>query len=106
MLGSFTKESPYRLATSRSLGERSEPFLAAKRPTASDEVARKKSDEGLFLKVYTLSSDVSERRTSTEKGLFSYLSCAFEQTFGQIVSIRVKTFSHTNWGGGGGVKAY
>ena len=29
-----------RLATSRPLGERSEPFLAAKRPTASDEVAR------------------------------------------------------------------
>ena len=29
-----------RLDTSRPLGERSEPFLAAKRPTASDEVAR------------------------------------------------------------------
>ena len=29
-----------RLATSRPLGERSEPFLAVKRPTASDEVAR------------------------------------------------------------------
>ena len=28
-----------RLATSRPLGERSEPFSAAKRPTASDEVA-------------------------------------------------------------------
>ena len=27
-----------RLATSRPLGERSEPFLAAERPTASDEV--------------------------------------------------------------------
>ena len=32
--------SKIRLATSRPLGERSEPFLAAKRPTASDEVAR------------------------------------------------------------------
>ena len=31
---------PLRLATSRPLGERSEPCLAAKRPTASDEVAR------------------------------------------------------------------
>ena len=30
----------YRLATSRPLGEQSEPFLVAKRPTASDEVAR------------------------------------------------------------------
>ena len=29
-----------RLPTSRPLGERSEPLLAAKRPTASDEVAR------------------------------------------------------------------
>ena len=29
-----------RLATSRPLGEQSEPCLAAKRPTASDEVAR------------------------------------------------------------------
>ena len=29
-----------RLATSRPLGERSEPCLAAKQPTASDEVAR------------------------------------------------------------------
>ena len=31
---------PLRLATSRPLGERGEPCLAAKRPTASDEVAR------------------------------------------------------------------
>ena len=30
----------YRLATSRPLGKRSEPCLAAKRATASDEVAR------------------------------------------------------------------
>ena len=29
-----------RLPTSRPLGERSEPLLAAKRPTASDEVVR------------------------------------------------------------------
>ena len=31
-------------------GERSEPYLAAKRPSAGDEVARghMKSDEGLF----------------------------------------------------------
>ena len=29
-----------RLTTSRPLGERSDPCLAAKRPTASDEVAR------------------------------------------------------------------
>ena len=41
----------YRLVTSRPLGERNEPFLAAKRPTTSDEVPRHmKSDEGLFSK--------------------------------------------------------
>ena len=34
-----------RLATSRPLGERGEPCLAAKRPTASDDM---KSDEGLL----------------------------------------------------------
>ena len=36
----FCKISVHRLATSRPLGGRSEPCLAAKRPTASDEVAR------------------------------------------------------------------
>lgn len=43
-------EAHVRLATSRPLGERSEPSLAAKQPTASDEVTRghKKSDEGLL----------------------------------------------------------
>ena len=45
------------LATGRPLGERSEPFLAAKRPTASDEVARGRPvpyeiRRRTFLKVY------------------------------------------------------
>ena len=43
MIVRFLKLAAYkelRLVTSRPLGERSEPFLAAKRPTASDEVAR------------------------------------------------------------------
>ena len=46
----FNDKSSSRLATSRPLGERSEPYLAAKRPSAGDEVARghMKSDEGLF----------------------------------------------------------
>ena len=43
-----------------------------------------------------LSSDVFEQGTSTGSGLFAHLSCEFEQTFRQIVSIRVKTLSHTN----------
>ena len=56
-----------RLATSRPLAERSEPCLAAKRPTASDEVEglccfvprHMKSDEGL-LESLTAPSDISE----------------------------------------------
>ena len=39
-----------RLATSGPLGERSKPYLAAKRPNASGEVRHMKSDEGLFWK--------------------------------------------------------
>ena len=46
--------------------------------------------------IESLSSDVSERRTSTGSGFFAHLSCHFEQKFGQIFSIRVKTLSHTN----------
>ena len=50
--------SAIRLATSRPLGERSEPCLAAKRPTASDEVARGRPApheirRRTFLKVYS-----------------------------------------------------
>ena len=46
----FNDKSSSRLATSRPLGERSEPCLAAKRPSAGDEVAigHMKSDEGLY----------------------------------------------------------
>ena len=38
----------------------------------------------------SLSSDVFERRTSTESGLLALFSRNFENIFGQIVSIRVK----------------
>ena len=46
----FSDKSSSSLATSRPLGEQSEPCLAAIRPTAGDEVARghMKSDQGLF----------------------------------------------------------
>ena len=53
-----------RLGTSRPLGERSEPCLAAKRPTASDEVARGlrpspyEIRRRTFLKVYTWWYDI------------------------------------------------
>ena len=43
-----------------------------------------------------LSSDVFERRTSTGNGLFAHLSRDFEQIFGQIVSIRIKTLGNIN----------
>ena len=52
-----------RLATSRPLGERSELCLAAKRPTASDEVARGPAPHEIrrrtFLKVYPSPQDSS-----------------------------------------------
>ena len=44
----------------------------------------------------SLSSDVFERRTSTGNGLFAHLSRDFEQIFGQIVSIRIKTLGNIN----------
>ena len=39
---------------------------------------------------------VSEQRTSTGSGLFSFLGRGFAQIFGQIVSVSVKTHSNTN----------
>ena len=44
----------------------------------------------------SLSSDVFERRTSTGSGRFALLSRDFEQIFGQIVSIRIKTLGIIN----------
>ena len=43
-----------------------------------------------------LSNDIFERRTSTGSELFAILGRDFEQTFQQIVSIRVKTLSNTD----------
>ena len=51
--------------------------------------------DGLVMTVGSLSSGVFERHTSTGRGLFAHLSRDFEQTFGQIVSMRVQTLSHT-----------
>ena len=50
-----------------------------------------------------LSNDVFERRKSTGSGFFALLSRDFEQFFGQIVSIRVKTLKYYKFGS---VKAY
>ena len=45
----------------------------------------------------SLSNDIFEQRTSTgREDIFALLSRAFEQVFGLIVSIRVKTLSNTN----------
>ena len=48
------------------------------------------------MKLGSLSSDVFERRTSTGNGSFALLSRDFEQTFGQIVSVRIKTLGNIN----------
>ena len=40
--------------------------------------------------------DVFERRTSTGSELSALLGLDFEQMFGEIVSVRVKTLSNTN----------
>ena len=45
----------------------------------------------------SLSNDVFERRTSTGSCPFSFLGDGFAQIFSQIVSIRVKKLSNTNY---------
>ena len=44
-----------------------------------------------------LSNDVFERRKSTGSGLIAFLGSDFDQFFGQIVSLRVKSLSNTNF---------
>ena len=44
----------------------------------------------------SLRSDVFERGTSTGNGRFVLLSRDFEQIFGQIVSVRIKTLGNLN----------
>ena len=48
------------------------------------------------IRIRSLTSDDFGRLTSTGNGLFAPLSRDFEKSCGQIVSIRVKTLSHTN----------
>jgi len=45
----------------------------------------------------SLSKGVFERRTSTRGGLFTFLSGGFAQIFSQIVSMRAKKLSNTNF---------
>ena len=59
-----------------------------------------RSEEGLPPSIKTigsLSNDVYERHTSTGSGPFSSLDDGFAQIFSQIVSIRVKKLSNTNF---------
>ena len=51
----------------------------------------------------SLSKDFFERRKSNGSGFFELLGRDFEQILGQIVSVRVKTLSNTNFGS---VKVY
>ena len=55
-------------------------------------------------KIGSLSSDVFERRTSTESGLFALLSRDFEHIFGQMVSITVKKNMQYKFGGSRHIK--
>ena len=61
-------------------------------PGAVSRVGRK----GERRKIGSLNSDLFERRMSSGNGLFAPLSRYFEQIFGQIVSIRIKTLGNTN----------
>ena len=56
--------------------------------------------------VGSLSSDVLERRMLNGSRLFALLSRDFEQMFGQIVSIRMKTLSNTNMAASRLIKAH
>ena len=49
------------------------------------------------LSLVSLSSDVFKRRASTGSGRFALLSRDFDQIFGQIVSIRIKTLDNKIW---------
>ena len=48
-----------------------------------------------FAQVRSLRNDVFERRKSTGSGLFAILRCDFDQIFGQIICMRVKTSRNT-----------
>ena len=61
-------------------------------PGAVSRVGRK----GARRKIGSLNSDLFERRMSSGSGLFALLSRYFEQSFGQIVSIRIKILGNTN----------
>ena len=65
----------------------------AKRPR---HVSRPRFSRLAASSIGSLSSDVFERRTSTGNGRFALLSRDFEQIFGQIVSLRIKTLGNIN----------
>ena len=65
----------------------------AKRPR---HVSRPRFSRLAASSIGSLSSDVFERRTSTGNGRFALLSRDFEQIFGQIVSVRIKTLGNIN----------
>ena len=59
-----------------------------------------------IMPIGSLSSDVLERRMLNGSRLFALLSRDFEQMFGQIVSIRMKTLSNTNMAASRLIKAH
>ena len=69
----------------------------ASRKTAGEKIDKSENKSFVDRMIAgSLSNNVVERRTSTGSGLFALLSSDFEQFLGQIVSISVKTLSHTN----------
>ena len=52
---------------------------------------------GIIIGPGNLSKGVFQRHTSTKDGLFTFLSGGFAQIFSQIVSMRAKKLSNTNF---------
>ena len=68
-------------------------------PKPVEKVTRSKKTTSSFscLRILvSLSKDVFERRTSTGRGLFAFLSSGLAHILRQIVSIRVRTLSNSN----------
>ena len=87
-----------RLATSLPLGELGEPFLAAKLPTASDEVAPFEVRRRTFLKVYRLTEiKLSCFRFSPLRYLFPRASPLENERGGKALGTRLAP-TYANWG--------
>ena len=69
----------------------------SRKPRKLSKVETRNITETLSRILVSLSSDVFKRRTSIGSGRFALLSRDFDQIFGQIVSIRIKTLDNKIW---------